>query len=825
MVFRIGLPSIFLICAMFSAALFSTAVLSPAVFSSSAAAQRVEPSLSEAIEDRNEQLSAIAETLDRPDANIDLVLTELRELRRQIEDGITPLEDTLQRIEQDLERLGAPPENGDASEPASVTSERNRLKEEQSLYSGYLSQARLNRIEAERLIDTLNDQRRSRFSRRLFTANSTPLLPSFWQNGITHVSALGAAFFSDTQKWTYERVEENHHLLLMVGAIVAFISYLGGTFWLRPYLQRRILNETQAMSALPARKVLLAGLMACCHALPVALAFAVLGEVLLLTSPSQSDVQVFWMVCLFVVGGVLGSNVLRHLVREAPSNWRVWTLPAPHRRQVVVIGGGAIWITVGGVILRNGGLNLSTFEQADPFLKFVETVIVGLCLFVSARSYRKGRRIILDDEEAAKIQEAERTHTVMAPPSVTGAEQAQRTDHKFRIPRTLQILALIGLLVTLPGHINLGHYLTTKSVLLLMAVGSVWFLRAALREITRLFDRGFSSLGDKREDHDTLTYFWISLIIDIVALLILIPPAMMILGGSWADVKDLLISTLFGFQIGGIRISLIDISIAIILFTAIVTATRIFQKATIARFFPPNRTDEGLRNSTRTLIGYLGLVIAAAVAIGALGFDLSNLAIIAGALSVGIGFGLQSIVNNFVSGLILLFERPIKAGDWIVTSSGEGTVKQISVRSTEIETFDRASVIVPNSELISGAVTNWTHKNKTGRIIIPVGVSYDADPDRVMEILLAAAHDHDSILPYPAPMVYFEDFADSALNFQLRAFVPDIGSSLSIRTRLRIDILRRLNDAGISIPFPQRDIHIFLPEQKELSAQDIVGTP
>ena len=154
------------------------------------------------------------------------------------------------------------------------------------------------------------------------------------------------------------------------------------------------------------------------------------------------------------------------------------------------------------------------------------------------------------------------------------------------------------------------------------------------------------------------------------------------------------------------------------------------------------------------------------------------------------------------------WKAEISVGDWIITASGEGIVKRISVRSTEIETFDRSSVIVPNSELISGAVTNWTHKDKLGRVIIPVGVSYDADPEEVIELLVQVAHDHPAILAFPAPFVYFSDFADSSLNFELRGYLRDINISLTVRTELRVAIFKKLKEAGIEIPFPQRDLHI-----------------
>ena len=160
--------------------------------------------------------------------------------------------------------------------------------------------------------------------------------------------------------------------------------------------------------------------------------------------------------------------------------------------------------------------------------------------------------------------------------------------------------------------------------------------------------------------------------------------------------------------------------------------------------------------------------LAALLAISYAGFDITNLAIVAGALSVGIGFGLQSIVNNFVSGLILLIERPIKVGDRIVVGDQQGMVRRISVRATEIETFDRASLIVPNSELITGRVLNWTHRDSLGGVSVKVGVGYDADPEQVIAILRKCANEHREVLRSPAPGASFEGFGDSALIFGLR---------------------------------------------------------
>jgi len=208
------------------------------------------------------------------------------------------------------------------------------------------------------------------------------------------------------------------------------------------------------------------------------------------------------------------------------------------------------------------------------------------------------------------------------------------------------------------------------------------------------------------------------------------------------------------------------------------------------------------------VVGYAGTAIAALLAVSYAGLDISNFAVVAGALSVGIGFGLQSIVNNFVSGLILLVERPIKVGDWIVLGSEQGNVRRISVRATEIETFDRASLIIPNSELITGRVLNWTHRNSMGRIILRIGVGYDSDPERVMAILKACAVAQPGVLRTPEPVAAFEDFGASALQFSLRVYLADISQALRVQSDLRVAMLKELRAAAVEIPFNQVDVNV-----------------
>lgn len=293
----------------------------------------------------------------------------------------------------------------------------------------------------------------------------------------------------------------------------------------------------------------------------------------------------------------------------------------------------------------------------------------------------------------------------------------------------------------------------------------------------------------------------------IVALATL-PLFALIWGAREADISDVWILLTEGVEFGGTRISFGVVVMLVAIFVIGVILTRWLQRMLSTTVLPKTRLDSGGRNAVVTGLGYVGITLSALIAVSTAGLDLSSITIVAGALSVGIGFGLQAIVSNFISGIILLIERPIKEGDWIEVAGNSGIVRKISVRSTRIETFDRHEVIVPNADLIAGTVTNMTLSSHTGRLIVPVGVAYGSDLEKTREILLEKARAHRLVLKYPEPVVLFMGLGESALDFELRCFVNDVYSVLSARSDLLFEIYRALSEAGIEIPFPQRDVSL-----------------
>lgn len=276
----------------------------------------------------------------------------------------------------------------------------------------------------------------------------------------------------------------------------------------------------------------------------------------------------------------------------------------------------------------------------------------------------------------------------------------------------------------------------------------------------------------------------------------------------WDPLRDLVVSVFSAsLSIGQFQISLGDIVAFIVALWLGTQLSRFIRFILQEDVFTRVRLPRGVPATISMMVNYGIITIAFLIALAVAGFDLSRFAIIAGALSVGIGFGLQNVVNNFVSGLILAFERPIQVGDSVEVGALMGRVNRIGIRSSVVRTFDGSEVIVPNADFISKEVINWTLSDVTRRLIVPVGVAYGTNPHQVMDLLVKVAGSHSEVLQEPEPYALFTEFGDSSLNFELRAWC-DFNEGLRVRTELNLAIHDALKEAGIEIPFPQRDLHL-----------------
>jgi small-conductance mechanosensitive channel len=268
-------------------------------------------------------------------------------------------------------------------------------------------------------------------------------------------------------------------------------------------------------------------------------------------------------------------------------------------------------------------------------------------------------------------------------------------------------------------------------------------------------------------------------------------------------------------SLGQITVTAWKILYIILIFILLIYVTKKIKHWIIHSLLSKSKLDIGIRTTIGTMFRYLMIVIGLLIIFQSAGIDMSAITVLAGALGVGIGFGLQNITNNFISGLIIMFERPIKVGDRIEVGEISGDVVNISMRATTVVTNDNISVIVPNSDFISSQVINWSHNDRNVRFGVKVGVSYKEDPEKIKDILLAVAKDNPAVLKHPEPDVIFTEFGDSSLNFDLRIWTTElIQRPQTLRSQLYFEIFKRFREDGIEIPFPQRDLHIKNPELK-----------
>jgi potassium efflux system protein len=402
---------------------------------------------------------------------------------------------------------------------------------------------------------------------------------------------------------------------------------------------------------------------------------------------------------------------------------------------------------------------------------------------------------------------------------------------RIRLVRYAAALALIaGIFALLIGYPNFAGYLVHGVTRTLLALAILWillwFAEVAFDYLATDDSPGAaklrSNLGvSKRASRTGLGFM--QLVADLVVWIGFVVYLIYVWDESGTTLNRLVELVVLGGTVGNIQLVPLNIIGGILVFAALLVVIGWMKRWIDRRWLQHIVMERGAREALITLFGYVAFIVALLIGFTQAGVELGGLLWISSALALGIGFGMQGIANNFVSGLILLFERPIRAGDFVTIGDVEGYVRSIRIRATEIETLDNQNVLVPNSELISGRVTNWVLRDTFGRLRVFVGVAYGSDVEKVREILEALANEHPEVITdgrAPAPRALFMGFGDSSLNFELRVRIARIDRRFSVQSDLNFVINQAFKEAGVKIPFPQRDLHLIsYPEpQKEPEA-------
>jgi potassium efflux system protein len=703
---------------------------------------------------------------------------QIADWRQRFTDAQTQNADLILALREQLAALGPAPAEGE-TEAAELATQRAALNTRLADLSAPVKAAEVAFTRADSLIRSIDRLLRERQTGRLLELGPSPLNPTHWPSAITALygsvtgiwNEISVAWRNPVQQVATKNRAPAVLLLTVIGALMI--------------LRGRHLVERASLAVIAGKSSAgrwLAG-------------FAVsLGQVLV------PVVGVFLLVVAMEVTGLMGLRTQPLAAALVPFGFAFFSA-----RWL----GGRMFPKEGGFAVQ---LNLAPERRAEGrFDASILGFIVGLGLF-------------LEDLSSASAWTTEARVVILFPLMVVAAlfmmrlagllsrhvrnEEEAHGERSYRnrliqvLARFMIVLAAVGTLLAAAGYFEAGMNIVYPTVMSLQLLALLMVLQRVVSAVYCLIVPNTENAEDALLP--TLAGF--------VFALLSLPVFALIWGAQPTDLVEIWGRFSSGVSIGETRISPAAFLTFVVIFVIGYSATRLLQGTLKASVLPKTKIDTGGQNAIVAGTGYIGIFLAALIAVTSAGIDLSSLAIVAGALSVGIGFGLQNIVSNFVSGIILLIERPISEGDWIEVGGKQGYVKDISVRSTRIETFDRTDVIVPNADFVSGMVTNYTRGKTIGRVIIPVGVAYGNDTRKVDRILRDIAEAHPMVLANPAPNVAFMGFGADSLDFEIRVILRDVNWSLAVRSEINHQIYEKFVEEKIEIPFAQRDIWIRNPE-------------
>ncbi len=698
---------------------------------------------------------------------------------RRIIDYLGP---RLQAARERLDQLG--PKPTDVAEGEDVAAQRAEREQAVSEIDESQRLAKSLLVQSDQIIDQITNRRRAAFTRGLFERSSALLSPDLWvkigQDLPRDVSALKSAF--DAIVGLFKRNGNLWNLLVLGIAFGVSVALYFGRRNIAPKFGPRdasVTDPTRRQRLLAAWRVLLLGT-----------APAIVGSYAVYFALDATDLMPARL--MPVVGAILlglafiafVEALCDALLAIGKPAWRPTPVSDAAAWRITALAVSiAVVITVSkSVEALNSGISAAL--SVSIATRGIGAVAAALLLAIGLHRF---------------ADTAEKDEACLGPYVAT--ESSTSAGGPLRLIGWAAVVVVgLGAIV---GYVAFSAFLVDQLIWTASLLVLLWLLMASaesfiggtLSEDTRIATALQANTGLRKRSLQQIavlaTGFSRVVLVVIAALLALAP-----WGLDSTDIFSSLRSAFFGFKVGDVTVSLSTIVFGIGILLIGIVVTRAVQRWLENTYLPATDLDAGLRNSISTIAGYIGFLLALALAFSFLGFSLEKLTIVAGALSVGIGFGLQSIVNNFVSGLLLLWERPIRVGDQVVIGDSEGIVKRISVRSTEIQTFDRSAVIIPNSNLISGVVKNRVRGDRTGRVVIPVSVLRNKDPAQAAELMIGCAKANPSVLKDPPPRVVFRKIGDPFLDFELIAMITDVNLTLIVQSDLNFSVFKTLSEAG-----------------------------
>lgn len=777
-----------------------------------------------------------------------------------IEFAVKGIEKNAKYVQDALDALGAEPAEGESEDPA-IAEMRAKYTSVMNSYKSRLIEANLLKTEIARLGSIISEARSRILIGNLVAEQNVLVSPQNFFTAIADAAVFFWEIATSPVTWYQGLSDEEKagvvhggwYVLLIVGLALSF-----GLFLRRYIIKKWGYGHTEDYPRYGQKIVV---------AIITAIAYGVIPSLLIggcllwqLTNESLTHSK-FGVVVANVLYYALYIILIRALARVtlAPWNgrWRLFNISDERAERVfsattlsiILLGSIACILQIAHYFEASEALMLLLEVASDAIKAFVIVLMTSRILGEIKRKEPEAEELetlvptaeaaadngenkqIKPIENASIIKTDGKTETIIINPQTpetpkpaaekiqisaptAGSAAALLTDDELdnmsmssKIILFTSLFAALTFGISLFGYPGLATFIFNRFIVSVLLVGAFVIVRRFISDLLRRSIVFWIKTFRLRKKLLSKADFLMTLLVTPLLLMFLAYSLLRLWGMSGTFMLQAFKKLVFGFQVGGINISLISIITGLLVFLISLTVVKILKNRLSNNLLNRINMDEGIKHSLISGLSFTGFIISAILAIVAMGVDLSNLAVIAGALSVGIGFGLQDVIKNLVSGIILLFERPFKVGDWVIIGGEEGKIKQINIRSTEVETFNKSSVIIPNATLISSSLTNLTHGNNWQRQKILVGVSYDSDAELVTKLLLECAKSCKKVMKVPAPYVLFKDFGASSLDFELRMYVSDIWSGWQASSDVRYEILRRFREEGINIAYPQIVVH------------------